>query len=162
MNRHAPHPNIDPRRLDAALLMLRVMLGAVFVFHGGQKLFGWFDGNGIMATATYMESIGIPAPMASAVLVGALELFGGIAIATGAGFHTAALPLAFTMIVATFAAHVGFDASHGGGEYPLTLAVVLTAMALTGPGSVTLPRRLARRREAPGRRRPPAMAPARA
>jgi len=32
---------------DVALLALRAVLAAGFVFHGGQKLFGWFGGYGL-------------------------------------------------------------------------------------------------------------------
>jgi uncharacterized membrane protein YphA (DoxX/SURF4 family) len=45
-------------RTDAgqwATLPLRIALGVIFLAHGGQKLFGWFGGKGLLATAGYFE-----------------------------------------------------------------------------------------------------------
>jgi len=63
---------------DAGLVLMRGMLGAVFVFHGSQKLFGWFGGYGLQATGQWMESIGIPFGFVSAALAGSTEFFGGV------------------------------------------------------------------------------------
>ena len=41
----------DERFRDVALLGLRGVLAAVFVFHGAQKLFGVFGGHGLEGTA---------------------------------------------------------------------------------------------------------------
>jgi len=125
-------------RTDLALLLVRLMAGAVFVFHGAQKLFGLFGGYGISGTAGWMESIGLPLPTVSAVLAGGTEFVGGIALITGLFARTLSVPLAFTMLVGAFTAHSGFDATQGGMEYPLTLAVLAVAIALAGPGRFAL------------------------
>lgn len=121
-------------RTDLALLLVRLMAGAVFVFHGSQKLFGLFGGYGISGTAGWMESIGIPLPTVSAILAGGTELVGGVALITGLFTRALSVPLAFSMCVAAFTAHSGFDGTQGGMEYPLTLAVLCIAFALAGPG----------------------------
>ena len=59
---------------DLGLLLMRAMIGVVFVFHGGQKLFGLFGGYGLEATAGWMDSVGIPFPMLSATLAGSGNL----------------------------------------------------------------------------------------
>ena len=128
----------DRTRTDLALLGLRLMLAAVFLFHGSQKLFAWFGGYGIEGTAGWMESIGIPFATVSATLAGATEVLGGLALLTGVGVSLASIPLTFTMLVAAFTAHTGFDASAGGMEYPLTLAVAAAAIGLSGPGRFAL------------------------
>lgn len=125
-------------RVDLALLVMRLMVGIVFVFHGSQKLFGLFGGYGITGTAGWMESLGIPLPLVSATLAGAAEFFGGIALVTGVGQRLLAVPLAFTMLVAATTAHSGFDATSGGMEYPLTLAAVVAGLGLLGPGRFAL------------------------
>ncbi len=126
---------------DVALLALRAVLAAVFVFHGGQKLFGWFGGYGLEGTAGWMGGLGIPFPTLSAALAGGTELFGGLALAAGVFARLVALPMIFTMIVAMATAHSGFDAAGGGIEYPLTLAIALASIAIQGPGRLTLGRR---------------------
>ena len=37
---------MESRRKDVALLILRIAVGVIFMAHGAQKLFGWFDGPG--------------------------------------------------------------------------------------------------------------------
>ena len=115
------------------------VLAAVFVFHGSQKLFGWFGGYGIEGTAGFMQTIGIPFPTLSALLAGVTEFAGGIVLLLGTGTRIAAIPMAFTMLVAIATVHRGgFNAQSGGMEYPLTLGVVLLALALMGPGHFTV------------------------
>ena len=128
-------------RLDVALLSIRTMVGWVFVFHGAQKLFGWFGGHGIAGFSGYLASLGIPLPELNAYAAAGVEFFGGLALITGFGARSFAGPLVMTMLVASFTAHAGkFAASQGGMEYSLTLAVVTFALLLTGHGSLTLSR----------------------
>ena len=129
--RFAPSP-------DTGLLLARLMLAVVFVFHGAQKLFGLFGGYGIQGTAGFFEQLGMPFPVASVVLAGGTEFFGGLALGLGLLARPAALGLAATMFVAAFSAHSGFDGQAGGMEYPLTLAVVSLALAASGPGRFAL------------------------
>jgi putative oxidoreductase len=126
---------------DIGLLLIRTVLAAVFIYHGGQKLFGLFGGYGIQGTAGWMASVGIPFPVVSTVLAGATEFFGGLVLLLGTGTRLAAIPMAFNMLVAIVTVHHGaFDARAGGMEFPLTLGVVLVALALIGPGRLTVGR----------------------
>ena len=120
-------------------LILRVILGVVFAFHGAQKLFGWFGGYGIEGTAGFFESIGIPFPVLSTWLAGGAELVGGLLLLAGVLVAPAGAVLAGTMAVASVTAHSGFAAASGGMEFPLTLLVASAALALIGPGAWTLP-----------------------
>ena len=124
--------------IDAGLLVTRLMLAVIFTYHGAQKLFGMFGGYGIEGTAGFFEQIGIPFPTVSVVLAGATELLGGLLLAAGVLARPSALALAMTMFVAAFSAHSGFNGQTGGMEYPLTLAVVSFALALSGPGRFAL------------------------
>ena len=126
-------------RHDFALLLIRMMLAAIFIYHGGQKLFGWFGGHGLAGTAVFFAHLGIPHPTLAVILSGATEFFGGLALLFGLGLRLAAIPMAFNMAVACLTVHRGaFDATKGGMEYPLTLFVVLLAMVILGPGRFTL------------------------
>jgi putative oxidoreductase len=128
---------------NLGLLLLRLMLAIVFVFHGSQKLFGAFGGHGLDATAQWMGSIGIPLPWLSALLAGLSEFGGGLALATGILFRPVLLPLVFTMLVAAFVGHAGKGfAAPQGNEFPLTLAVAVLALVFTGPGTLALGRKV--------------------
>lgn len=127
---------------DFGLLLLRLMLAVVFVFHGSQKFFGWFDGYGLENTAKAFGSMGFPVPMASAVAASSAEFFGGILLALGLFFRPAALVMAFTMFVASYVHLPGGFQAPKGLEFPLTLAIALLTLAFTGPGRVALGRLL--------------------
>ena len=44
--------------MNLGRLFLRGVVGPLFVGHGTQKLFGWFDGHGLEGTGGFFESIG--------------------------------------------------------------------------------------------------------
>lgn len=135
MNSYTAAP--DTTRHDLGLLLIRVLPGVAFTYHGAQKLFGVFDGPGIGGFAAALESMGFPFPTLNAVLAGSAEFFGGIVLILGLGLATraAAAFLAFTMFIAAFVA-IGFtfDSLKGGNEYPLTLLFIMLGLTLTGPG----------------------------
>jgi putative oxidoreductase len=134
-----------PATAGFGLLLIRLMLGVVFLFHGSQKLFGAFDGPGLDGFAGFLGSLDVPMPYASAVAAALAEFLGGAALVTGFLMRPMCLPLGFTMLVAAFSAHGGrFSAQAGGMEYPLTLAVVVFGLALAGPGPQVLGARHAR------------------
>lgn len=84
--------------MSVALLVMRVAVGALFVGHGSQKLFGWFRGHGLKGTGSYFESVGLTPGVALAALAGAAELVGGLLLAFGL-----AVPLACALLVAVMA-----------------------------------------------------------
>ena len=47
---------------DFGLLLIRLMLATVFIYHGGGKLFGWFDGHGIAEFAKFLISHNVSYP----------------------------------------------------------------------------------------------------
>ena len=138
-NQETPHEHTKTTT-NIALLALRSILAVVFIFHGSQKLFGWFGGYGLTATGQYMESIGIPFGALSAFMAGATEFFGGILLLAGLFVPYVTIPMVITMLVASFVAHSGFNAQTGGMEYSLTLAVALFSLGLLGAGDWTLER----------------------
>jgi putative oxidoreductase len=83
-----------------------------------------------------MESIGMPFGQLSALLAGATEFGGGLLLLAGFRVAWVAVPVTFTMLVAAFTAHSGFDAQQGGFEYPLTLAVATAALGLSACNSI--------------------------
>lgn len=115
---------------DTALLLLRVIVGTVFVYHGSQKLFGGLDGF-----AGYLTTLGVPFPHFNAALAAGTEFLGGIALILGFATGWFSIPLTITMAVACYShANGGFSAQNGGMEYPLTLGIVTVAIGLLGSG----------------------------
>src|SRR6478609_7607638 len=88
-------------------LALRVPVGIIFAVHGGQKLFGWFGGYGLEGTGQWMASIGLAPGYLMALLAGAAEFFGGLALIAGVLVRPAAASLAVAMLVAIFSVHIG-------------------------------------------------------
>jgi putative oxidoreductase len=83
---------------DLSLLCIRVGLAAVFIFHGGQKLFGWFGGKGILGLIEHLGVI-----MAYLVAIG--EFFGGVGLLLGILSRFSAASLALIMAGAIFMVH---------------------------------------------------------
>lgn len=85
------------------LLALRIYLAPIFILAGAGKLAALDD------TAYYFgEYLGMPLPHLMALLAGASEFFGGIALLIGFSVRLAALPLMATMAVAAVTAHWQF------------------------------------------------------
>lgn len=130
--------------VSLGLLLLRLVLGAVFIAHGSQKL--WIDG--IAATQQGFGGMGIPLPEVAAIVVTALELGGGALLILGLGTRIVAALLTINMAVAVIVVHLaaGFYAANGGYEFVLTLGVASLALVLTGPGRFALDALFRRRR----------------
>ena len=122
--------------------ILRVMVGIVFLVHGGQKLFIY----GVSGVAGLMGQIGIPVPILAAVVVTAVEFLGGAALMLGLFTRWAAIPLAINMLVAILTVHLkaGFFLPNGY-EFALTLMGANIALALAGPGEAAIDTALAKR-----------------
>ena len=124
---------------DVGLLALRIGVGGTLVAHGAQKLFGWFGGGGPEGTGAMFEQIGFRPGRPHAIAAGLGEAGGGTLLALGLGTPGAAAAAAGTMVVAS-SLHVerGFFATEGGFEYPAVLGWSAAALALTGPGAISL------------------------
>jgi putative oxidoreductase len=81
--------------------------------------------------------MGLPFPYAFALLVGAIEFFGGALLILGLQTQWAALALAFVMLVATgrVLKQRGFV---GEADFPFSLLVAMLALALFGGGALTV------------------------
>ncbi len=133
-------------------LLLRVAVGGFFVGHGTQKLFGWYGGNGLDATAESFEQLGLRPGKAHAVAAGAAEAGGGALLVAGLATPLAASVLTATMITAIETVHAknGPWLSKGGYEYNVVLIGAVLALVEVGPGALSLDGALARERSGTG------------
>jgi len=137
-------------RQDLGLLALRIGVGGTLVAHGTQKLFGWFGGHGIEATAGAMDAMGYQPAKASAVLAGLGEAGGGMLLALGLATPVGGAAAASTMLAAgSVHRPAGFFATEGGFEYTGVLGLAGAALAIGGPGAWSLDRVLGDRLNRP-------------
>src|SRR5271167_3571701 len=117
-------------------LLLRLVVGGVFVGHGTQKLLGWFGGPGLDATAQGFEQLGMRPGRRNAIAAGAAETGGGALLAVGLATPVAASVLIATMLTAIHRVHAknGPWVAKGGYEYNLVLIAAALALAEVGPG----------------------------
>lgn len=140
----SPASPVRAAGLDAGLLLLRLVLGVIFIAHGLQKILV----DTIPGVAAGFGGMGIPAPEVAAVVVAGVEVVGGALLIVGLGTRIVAVLLTIAMAVALVLVHLsaGFFAADGGYEYVLLLAVASLALALTGPGRLAVDALIARRR----------------
>jgi putative oxidoreductase len=126
--------------INIGLLMIRLVIGVLFMGHGTQKLFGWFGGYGVKGTGGWLESIGIKPGVTMAFLAGLSELLGGLLFALGLLTPLAGVIIAGTMVIAIAKVHGpnGLWSTQNGYEYNLVLLAVTLGIALTGPGQYAL------------------------
>ena len=126
--------------MKLGLTVLRWIVGGLFVGHGTQKLFGWFDGHGLEATAKGFESMGLRPGRRHATAAGAAEAGGGALLALGLFTPAAAATLIGVMSTAIRKVHLknGPWTTNGGYEYNLVLIAIVFALADVGPGDLSL------------------------
>lgn len=119
-----------PLNLDVALLVLRLTLAAVLLYHGLPKVMNFG------ATVGAFQSMNIPAPAVTAGFAVLSEVVGGILILLGVAVDLAGILVIIDMLGAIFMVHwaSGFDFTKGGWEHPFTVLAIALALALSGPG----------------------------
>lgn len=126
------------------LLILRLAIGAIMAAHGAQKLFGWWGGPGINGWTGVMTRMRIRPAFAWAWISALGEFAGGIALALGFLYPLPIIAIAGAMLVAIALVHwpKGFWNSKGGFEFNLSILGAVAALALIGPGAISLDKAL--------------------
>ncbi len=126
--------------MKLGILIVRLVVGGVFVGHGLQKLKGYFDGPGLDGVEGMMNALEMHPPRRNAQAVALTETLGGAAIIAGAATPVAAAGLIATMLVAIRKVHwpKGVWNADGGFEYNAVLIAVVAAIAGSGPGRISL------------------------
>jgi putative oxidoreductase len=117
------------RLQPVALLVLRIVLGAIMIGHGYAKVFG----GGMMAHYHLVQSYGLPGWLAFPSALA--EFFGGILVLLGLFTRVAASAILIDMLVAIWKVHwrSGLLGEHGY-QFPLSLAAISLALICYGPG----------------------------
>jgi putative oxidoreductase len=126
--------------MDLALLVLRLVVGLLFVGHGAQKLFGVFGGGGLEGTTGMFDNIGLSPGWLHARAAATAEFGGGLLLALGlfTPFAAAALIAVMTAAVITVHAKNGIWNTNQGYEFNLVMAAVAFALAGIGAGAWSL------------------------
>ena len=116
------------------ILVGRVLLSILFIFAGFGKL------TAISATAGWFGSIGLPVPTVTAVVVGLVELLGGLAILVGFQTRIAAIVVALFTLGATAIAHLDFSDAMQVLMLQKNLAIAggLLILAIVGAGALSV------------------------
>jgi putative oxidoreductase len=122
---------------DYATLLLRLMLGGMFLAHGLMKFMTFT----LAGTAGFVESLGFPAW--TAYVVSPAEVLAGVALL--AGFQSRWVAIASVpILLGAMSVHLGngwlFSNANGGWEYPLYLLATAMVVALLGGGRFAITR----------------------
>jgi putative oxidoreductase len=137
------------RGLDFGLLVLRLVIGAFFVAHGTDKLFGWFnDGMGMEATRQLLSGFGFTEPNTLAWVLALSETAGGVLVILGLFFPAGAAALLGVM-ANVIVVKGDWNLFLGDVELEMTYAAAAFALLFTGPGRFALDRHTHWWRKAP-------------
>jgi putative oxidoreductase len=133
-----------PFSASIALLLVRIVLAVTFIYHGGQKLFGWFGGPGMKGFETFLASMHLPIlPSVTWAFIAAIaECIGGFALLPGFLSRFWACGLVIDMLVAIY---VRRHADVTGTELEQALLVLAAVVVLSGPGIISIDALLFRR-----------------
>ena|SRR5579883_2280770 len=122
------------------LLLLRLVLGLIFLGHGAQKLFGVFGGHGLAGTTQFMSQLGLHPARWWAITAALAEFVGGLLLVLGLLTPGASWLIIAVMLVAIVRVHwhQGFWSTQGGYEYNLVLLAVAVVLGLLGAGAYSL------------------------
>ena len=127
-----------PAVRDGALLFLRLVIGAVFVAHGWDKIFL----TGVPESAAQFAEMGIPQAQMTVWLVAVVEIIAGALLILGLLGPFIAGVLIVEMFAALWFVHInnGLFVSNGGFEYALVMISALSIVVTFGSGRASLDR----------------------
>lgn len=134
---------------DAAIAVVRLVLGIVFFAHGAQKMLGWFGGYGFTGTMGFFTGM-MHIPAVFAYLAIAAEFFGGLGLIFGLFTRVAAFGIFCNMLVAVAMVHhqFGFFMNWAGTqkgegfEFHLLALATTVFLMIRGAGAASVDRLL--------------------
>ncbi|TVP41178.1 DoxX family protein [Candidatus Nitrosocosmicus arcticus] len=126
-----------------APLPIRIMAGIAFIVHGLPKF------ENLPGTQGFFGSVGIPPELA--LIIGILEVIGGIVLILGVFTRIASILFIIEMAGAVLIVKAGNGLiGQGGYEVDLLLMSIAISLLLSGPGRVSLERDVIKRELFPG------------
>lgn len=125
------NPGNYPPKINLALLLLRLSVGAFMLAHGMGKFSKLLGDDPIK----FADPIGIGVTTSLALTVFA-EVFCSLFLIFGIATRIVAIPLLFTMLVAVLIVHIndGFNKQ----ELPLLYTMVYLTIVITGAGKISI------------------------
>ncbi|MGT2468641.1 DoxX family protein [Mesorhizobium atlanticum] len=119
---------------STTILLGRILLSVIFLLSGFGKL------TAISGTAGYFGALGLPVPSVTAVLVGLIELLGGLAILVGLQTRIVAWVLAIFTIATGLVAHTDWADQMQMIQFLKNLAITggFILLASSGAGAYSL------------------------
>lgn len=126
------HKNGCSCGLDIAMLLLRLGLAAVFLYHGAGKVMN------LTGTVTFFDSLGVPAFLTYLVTAGEIGI--GLSMLFGVFTKYFGYLTVVIMLGAIYLVHWknGFNFMVGGYEYNLFLILSALAVSFAGPGKYSV------------------------
>jgi putative oxidoreductase len=119
--------------VTVAALLLRLVIGAVFIVHGYPK----FSAEQRKQGGEWMKSLGLPSGFI--LFGGIVEFFGGVAILLGVFTQIIAILFALWMLSTTWLSKVKIKKKFAGGyEVDVILLVASLALAALGAGALSI------------------------
>ncbi|MDR2256109.1 MAG: DoxX family protein [Arthrobacter sp.] len=125
-----------PFTTDVALLILRVVTGALMLAHGAQKVFEFTPAG----TGASFAQMGVPLGETVGPFIAFAELIGGALLLLGLGTRVVGAVFVADMLGALFIVHLpaGVFAADGGYELVALLGAVSLALVIAGAGRFSL------------------------
>ena len=117
---------------DFGLLLLRIVLGLIFLVHGWPKI------KNLKETHANFEMMGFKPGAFWGTIVAMVEFFGGLLLIAGLFTQLAAILIAIQMLVATAWKMKRKQKLAGGYEFDLLLVASALVLATSGSGLVSL------------------------
>ena len=124
---------------DFGLLVIRVGLGAMFIFHGYPKMMGGPAGWAEIGASTKVVGINF-APVFWGLMAALSEALGGFLILVGLIFRPACLLLLITLAIAAITHFVKGDGLSGA-SHAVEAAIMFTGLFIIGPGRYSADRK---------------------
>ncbi len=122
---------------NLAMLMLRIIVGSIFVVHGAQKMFGMFGGIGIEGMTKMVEGLGFSNPHILALVWAGIEFIGGIFLVLGISARGAAVGIVLVTFIRIWKVNIVYGSFVQSAEIEYNLLVLSSCipLILVGGGS---------------------------